>query len=144
MSSLILIALLAWMTSAAAPPFNQTCSLGADASKDRCEGVPCFSDSECLSSFWCHAVFRTGIKSICTKRYGCATSDLTNQGRCDGVNCTSNFQCDSQTCENGVCSAQKKCKDTFISSKNLGCDGYKCTVDADCYSKNCFRGYCTS
>ena len=121
MSRLIHFSLLACLASAA-EILNQSCSLGGDKAIDRCEGVPCDDDYKCHSSLRCHAVFRTGIKSICTRRSGCATSDLTNQGRCDNVNCTSNFQCVSLDCENGVCSAQKKCTDSLLSSKNQ-CDG---------------------
>ena len=76
MSRIIFIALLAGMPSAA--PFTQTCSLGGDISTDRCEGATCNDDYQCQSFKRCYAVSKTEIKSICTSRSECATSDLTN------------------------------------------------------------------
>ena len=82
---------------------DMSCSTSYLSTVNRCEGVRCLHESECLFSS------ETGevgcVAGFCSKRANCATAAIANSKKCENTLCSSNYECGSgMICFNSICS----------------------------------------
>ncbi len=101
-------------------------------SLNRCEGVMCTIDLDCLSA--------SCIGGSCSDNKTCATSQSADKNKCHGVLCLHKSECKAyngnQTCLDGYCSENSTCSSHPKALMNR-CHLVNCT-----YNSECSTGYC--
>lgn len=122
---------------------NEECDepLMCDAVTHTCrfpEGVPCTSQSSCITGLICSGICATGpvggLDELCPcdENYVCVPQGTGQASICKGdggAPCTSYIDCTSFLCNRGICSSGAP-------------NSYPCTNDSSCASNNCSYGYC--